>query len=41
VPKDQAELLALLRRALSLAPRPQPEVPGVPLAGGLVGYTSY
>ena len=41
VPKDQASLLALLRRALAMAPRPQPEVPGVPLAGGLVGYTSY
>ena len=41
MPADQAQLLALLRRALTLAPRPQPEVPGVPLAGGLVGYTSY
>ena len=41
VPEGREALLALLRRALSLAPRPLPEVPGVPLAGGLVGYTSY
>jgi anthranilate synthase component I len=30
-----------LRRALALAPKPLPEVPGVPLLGGLVGYTAY
>ena len=30
-----------LRRALSQAPKPLPEVPGVPLLGGLVGYTAY
>ena len=41
VPTSQAQLLDLLRRALSLAPRPLPQVPGVPLAGGLVGYTAY
>jgi anthranilate synthase component I len=41
VPASQAELLAQLRRALALAPRPQPEIPGVPLAGGLVGFTAY
>ena len=41
VPQGQEQLLTLLRRALSLAPRPLPEVPGVPLAGGLVGYTAY
>ena len=36
---DQAELLAALREALAAAPRPQPEMPGLPLAGGLVGFT--
>jgi anthranilate synthase component 1 len=41
VPKDAHELLNGLRDALRLAPRPQPEIPQVPLAGGLVGYTSY
>jgi anthranilate synthase component 1 len=41
VPKGQQELLDQLRRALALAPKPMPEVPGVPLAGGLVGFTSY
>jgi anthranilate synthase component 1 len=40
-PKNRAELLDALRRALAAAPRPQPEVAGVPLAGGLVGYSSY
>ena len=28
-------------RALREAPRPQPDIPGVPLAGGLVGYAAY
>ncbi len=41
MPQGREALLGLLRRALSLAPRPLPEIPGVPLAGGLVGYTSY
>ncbi|MFM1887031.1 MAG: hypothetical protein RL026_2188, partial [Pseudomonadota bacterium] len=41
VPTDQPALLAALRSALAQAPRPQPELPGVPLAGGLVGYTAY
>jgi anthranilate synthase component 1 len=41
VPRGRDELLAHLRRALALVPRPQPEIPGVPLAGGLVGYTAY
>ena len=36
-----AELLAALRAALSLAPKPQPDIAGVPLAGGLVGYAGY
>ena len=40
-PKDQAELLGGLRRALALAPQPMPGMAGVPLAGGLVGYSSY
>src|SRR5438552_4464044 len=35
-PADGAELLAALRAALSLAPKPQPDIAGVPLAGGLV-----
>ena len=33
VPQGQEQLLTLLRRALAMAPRPLPEVPGVPLAG--------
>src|SRR5205814_4577718 len=42
-PADGAELLAALRAALSLAPKPQPDIAGVPLAGGLdrsEGHTS-
>jgi len=30
-----------LRAALALAPQPLPDIPGVPLSGGLVGYTAY
>ena len=41
IPTNSAELLKGLRDALSLAPHPQPDIPGVPLAGGLVGYSSY
>jgi anthranilate synthase component I len=41
VPAGRDELLARLRQALSAAPRPQPELPGMPLAGGLVGFTAY
>jgi anthranilate synthase component 1 len=41
VPGSAAELLAALRQALARAPRPQPDIPGVPLAGGLVGYAAY
>ena len=41
VPRTGAELLSTLRKALALVPHPQPEIPGVPLAGGLVGYASY
>jgi anthranilate synthase component I len=40
-PTDAAGLLAALRQALAEAPRPQPEIATVPLAGGLVGYASY
>src|SRR5689334_13245993 len=40
-PKDRAELLDALRKALAAAPKPLPEMAGVPLAGGLVGYSSY
>jgi anthranilate synthase component 1 len=41
VPRNAPELLAGLREALAAAPRPLPELGTVPLAGGLVGYTSY
>jgi anthranilate synthase component I len=41
VPRSAPELLSGLRRALAAAPRPLPELGTVPLAGGLVGYTSY
>jgi anthranilate synthase component I len=40
-PQSRTELLTALRGALAEAPRPLPEVPGVPLLGGLVGYTAY
>jgi anthranilate synthase component 1 len=40
-PRTQAEFLDALRAALAAAPQPQPKLPGVPLLGGLVGYTSY
>jgi anthranilate synthase component 1 len=41
VPASREELLGRLRDALAEAPRPQPELPGMPLAGGLVGFTAY
>lgn len=43
VPPDQAALLTMLRDALVRAPRPTAPGagPGFPLAGGLVGYSSY
>jgi anthranilate synthase component I len=40
-PRGKAEFLDALRGALALAPSPKPEVAGVPLLGGLVGYTAY
>src|SRR6202021_1339234 len=40
-PQSKLELLNALRGALERAPQPLPEVPGVPLLGGLVGYTAY
>jgi len=41
VPPTREALLAELREALARAPRPLPEVPGLPLAGGLVGFSAY
>jgi anthranilate synthase component 1 len=40
-PQGQVALLAALRAELARAPRPVPEIPGLPLAGGLVGAASY
>jgi anthranilate synthase component 1 len=40
-PRSKLEFLNALRGALAQAPQPRPEVPGVPLLGGLVGYTAY
>ncbi len=40
-PASRAQFLAALRGALAKAPQPRPDLPGVPLLGGLVGYTSY
>jgi anthranilate synthase component I len=40
-PRSKPEFLNALRGALAQAPQPLPEVPGVPLLGGLVGYTAY
>jgi anthranilate synthase component I len=40
-PRSKAELLNALRGALAQAPQPKPQVAGVPLSGGLVGYTAY
>src|ERR1700716_1102942 len=39
-PGSRREVLDALRGALARAPQPLPEVPGVPLLGGLVGYTA-
>lgn len=40
-PRSRLEFLNALRGALARAPQPLPELPGVPLSGGLVGYTAY
>jgi anthranilate synthase component 1 len=40
-PRSRGEFLDALRTALAAAPQPKPELPGVPLSGGLVGYTAY
>jgi anthranilate synthase component I len=40
-PINKAALLDALRKALAAAPKPLPEMAGVPLPGGLVGYSSY
>jgi len=40
-PASAPELLEALRTALARAPRPEPESPVVPLAGGLVGYSGF
>ena len=40
-PADRPALLDALRAALARAPRPRPEIPGLPLAGGLVGAAAY
>ena len=39
-PANQQEYLAALRRALAIAPRPQPDH-GLPFGGGLVGVSGY
>jgi anthranilate synthase component 1 len=40
-PRSQGEYLDRLRAALKEAPRPRPEVPGLPFSGGLVGVSGY
>jgi anthranilate synthase component I len=40
-PDSQAAFLQALRAALAQAPKPLPAIAGVPLSGGLVGYTAY
>ena len=40
-PANRQEFLSVLRGALLRAPSPSPKIPGVPLLGGLVGYTAY
>src|SRR4051812_45573882 len=40
-PQSQKELLDALRGALKAAPLQQPNIPGVPLLGGLVGVAGY
>lgn len=40
-PQDRQEYLDGLRAALAHAPRPKPEVAGLPFSGGLVGVSGY
>jgi anthranilate synthase component 1 len=40
-PRSKDEFLDALRGAVARAPQPLPAIPGVPLLGGLVGYTAY
>jgi len=40
-PENQQQYLDALRAALAQAPRPGPEVEGLPFAGGLVGVSGY
>ena len=40
-PKTSDGLLNVLREALDRAPKPGPEIPGLPFAGGLVGTTAF
>jgi len=40
-PGSPGALLDALRAALAKAPKPQPNIPGVPLLGGLVGVAGY
>src|SRR5690606_9218382 len=40
-PATKQGLLDAFRRALAHAPQPTPRIPGVPLAGGLVGVAGY
>jgi anthranilate synthase component I len=40
-PRNRQELLDALRRTLANAPQPRPQIPGVPLPGGLVGAAGY
>ncbi len=40
-PQNQRDYLDALRAALASAPRPGPEVEGLPFAGGLVGVSGY
>ena len=40
-PTDQHEYLNVLRAALAAAPRPRPDVDGLPFCGGLVGVSGY
>ena len=41
IPATQRELLDAFRAALAKAPQPQPQIPGVPLLGGLVGAAGF